>query len=196
MNVKLLTSTESFHDMEKFAALAALTCHANTDKDYIPADVLKRIIKLGHESILEHINLTFSIKGLSRACLQELARHRHISLSVESTRHTLRKSIKERFGEFVNQLSGEMLHVYFQLKDVADDYPDMPNDELKYYIPEFWPTNLIITLNIREFRHILKLRTAPAALKEFRVLARSMFNEVPEQFRYLLQDCVHEEVTQ
>lgn len=196
MNVKLLTSTEAIHDMEHFAALAALTCHANTDKDYIPADVLKRIIKLGHESILEHINLTFSIKGLSRACLQELARHRHISLSVESTRHTLRKSIKERFGEFVNQLSGEMLHVYFQLKDVADDYPDMPNDELKYYIPEFWPTNLIITLNIREFRHILKLRTAPQALKEFRVLARSMFNEVPEQFRYLVQDCVHEEVTQ
>jgi thymidylate synthase ThyX len=74
-------------------------------------------------------------------------------------------------------------------------HPDMPNDELKYYIPEFWPTNLIITLNIREFRHILDLRTAPAALKEFRDLARAMFNEIPEQFRYLLQDCVHEEVS-
>ena len=195
MNVKLLTSTQSIQDMERFAAIANLTCHANTDKEFVPAEVLKRVIKRKHESILEHINLTFSIEGLSRACLQELARHRHISLSVESTRHTLRKSIKEHFGEFVNQLSGEMLHVYFQLKDVADDYPDMSNDELKYYLPEFWPTNLIITLNVREFRHILDLRTAPDAFKEFRVLARSMFNEVPEQFRYLLVDCVHEEVS-
>ena len=69
----------------------------------------------------------------------------------------------------------------------------MPNDELKYYPPEFWPTNLILTTNIRELRHILNLRTAPAALKEFRDLGHAMFEAVPEQFRYLLADCVHEE---
>lgn len=194
MNIKLLTSTESFHDMEKFAALAALTCHANTDKDYIPADVLKRIIRLGHESILEHINLTFSIEGLSRACLQELARHRHISLSVESTRHTLRKHLEseqwvENLADKLLPCQRDLLYYVSRLTQISD----YTNDELKYYLPEFWPTNLIITLNIREFRHILKLRTAPAALKEFRTLARSMFYEVPEQFKYLLQDCVHDE---
>ncbi len=194
MNVQLLTSEQSFWDLEQFAALAALTCHANAEKKHVPSDVLKRIIKAGHESILEHITLTYSVKELSRACLQELARHRHISLSVESTRHTLRKSIKEHFGQFVNQLSGEMLHVYFQLKDVTDDYSDMPNDELKYYLPEFWPTNLILTVNIRELRHILNLRTAPAALKEFRILGHALFEAVPQRFRYLLIDCVHEEV--
>ena len=194
MNVQLLTSEQSFRDLEQFAALAALTCHANAEKKHVPSDVLKRIIKAGHESILEHITLTYSVKELSRACLQELARHRHISLSVESTRHTLRKSIKEHFGQFVNQLSGEMLHVYFQLKDVTDDYPDMPNDELKYFLPEFWPTNLILTANIRELRHILNLRTAPAALKEFRILGHALFEAVPQRFRYLLIDCVHEEV--
>ena len=197
MNVILLTSTESFTDMERFAALAALTCHANTEKEFIPADVLKRIIKTGHESILEHINLTYSIKGISRACLQELARHRHLSLSVESTRHTLRKYLNEpqvistgnldRHGKF-----GDML---FTFRNIVKTYPDMPNDELKYYLPEFWPTNLILTSNIRELRHILDLRTAPQALREFRDLARDLFNVVPEQFKYLLQDCVHEEVT-
>lgn len=193
MNVKLLTSTEALHDMENFAALAALTCHANTDKDYVPADVLKRITKLGHESILEHINLTFSIKDLSRACLQELARHRHISLSVESTRHTLKKKQTE-YTPFFDDLPKEKWRFAMNFIYFADAHPDMPNDELKYYLPEFWPTNLIITLNIREFRHILNLRTSPQALKEFRILACSMFYEVPEQFRYLLLDCVHEEV--
>ena len=195
MNVKLLTSVQSLHDMENFAAIAALTCHANTDKEYVPADVLKRIIKLGHESILEHINLTFSIKDLSRACLQELARHRHISLSVESTRHTLRKYLEseqwvENLADKLLPIQRDLLYYVSRLAEVSD----YTNDELKYYLPEFWPTNLIITLNIREFRHILKLRTSPAALKEFRILARSMFREVPEQFKYLLQDCVHQEV--
>ena len=197
MIVKLLTSTQSFQDMKNFAALAALTCHANTDKmnneDYLPSDTLKNIIKAGHESVLEHINLTFKIEGLSRACLQELARHRHISLSVESTRHTLRKFLREHNAIEVcgNRYNWEMAKVFDAF---VRKHPDMPNDELKYYLPEFWPTNLIITLNVREFRHILNLRTAPAALREFRELARAMYWAVPEEFKYLLQDCVHEEV--
>lgn len=208
MNVKLLTSTQSLHDMENFAALAYLTCHANTDKEYVSHEKLERAIKDRHESTLEHINLTFSIKGLSRACLQELARHRHISLSVESTRHTLKKKLTDENTKLLQTIE-EMLPIKLKPKNspfcwheefvawflrLIKDNPNMTNDELKYCLPEFWPTNLIITLNIREFRHILNLRTAPAALKEFRILARSMFNEVPEQFKYLLQDCVHQEV--
>lgn len=206
MNVKLLTTTQSIQDMENFAALATLTCHANTDKmsneEYKPSDTLKNIINAGHESILEHINLTFSVKGLSRACLQELARHRHISLSVESTRHTLTKNATREFIEKHFPYSSGIFGSIDSLKyaeaehfiTLAENYPALSDDELKYFLPEFWPTNLIITLNIREFRHILKLRTAPAALEEFRILARSMFCEVPDEFKYLLQDCVHGEV--
>ena len=198
MEVKLLTSVQSIKDMEKFAALAALTCHANTEKPYVPHGVLGRIIKAGHESILEHITLTYSVKGLSRACLQELARHRHISLSVESTRHTLRKNLANPTwaDEAMNYLHPVALaakeastYLLFALiKDL-----DIPNDELKYYLPEFWPTNLILTSNIRELRHILTLRTNPAALKEFRALAYSLFDAVPEEYRYLLEDCVYRE---
>ena len=213
MEVKLLTPEGFLKVMEDTAALAALTCHANTEKEYIPHEVLERIIKAGHESILEHITLTYSVKGLSRACLQELARHRHISLSVESTRHTLRKYMKA-FEE------GKSLSMYFPadrklsidndaitfstrtlcsifidcLRKVAIDCPDMPNDELKYLIPECWPTNLILTSNIRELRHILTLRTNPAALNEFRVLAYSLYEAVPEEYRYLLEDCVYREI--
>ena len=192
MNVTLLTKQEHIDDMEYFAALAALTCHANTEKDFVPAEVLQRIIKAGHESILEHINLTYSVKGISRALLQEISRHRHISLSVESTRHTLRKQATEAFVcstfDDVYKYDKAMGFVLF-----AQFHNELTNDELKYYLPEFWPTNLILTANVRELRHILNLRTAPQALKEFRDLARELFNVVPEQFKYLLQDCVHQE---
>lgn len=195
MQVKLLTSTQCIYLMETFAAIAALTCHANKEGKYVPAKVLKRIIKAGHESVLEHINLTFSIEGLSRACLQELSRHRHISMSVQSTRHTLRKqTLRTDEVEYACDIDEFKLELAAMVAEFIREHPDMPNDELKYYIPEFWPTNLIITLNVREFRHILDLRTAPDALKEFRILARSMFNEVPDEFKYLLEDCIHEEV--
>ena len=198
--VELLTSPASIKDMEHFAALATLTCHANTEREFIPHEVLGRIIKAGHESILEHINLTYSIKGLSRACLQELARHRHISLSVESTRHTLKKNINDPNWVRVNLASianpaycASALTTKDVLLAIIKQCGDISNDELKYFIPEFWPTNLMLTSNVRELRHILDLRTTPAALKEFRGLARAMYETVPDQFKYLLKDCVHEE---
>ena len=212
MEVKLLTPEGFLKVMEDTAALAYLTCHANTNKEYVPREKLERAIKAGHESVLEHITLTYSVKGLSRACLQELSRHRHISLSVESTRHTLRKNVlanmeKElilyapmdiAFADSACNVNskecstlGEFLMVL--IRDIVERHPNMPNDALKYFIPEFWPTNLILTSNIRELRHILTLRTNPAALNEFRVLAYSLFEAVPEEYRYLLEDCVYRE---
>ena len=194
MEVTLLTAPASFKDMENFAALAALTCHANAEKTYIPQEVLCRIISKGHESILEHITLTYSVKGLSRACLQELSRHRHISLSVESTRNTL--DIRLDNEQWVESLADKLLPCQRDLLDYLvrlANISDYSVDELKYYLPEFWPTNLILTSNIRELRHIIKLRTNPAALNEFRVLAFSLFEAVPEEYRYLLEDCVYRE---
>lgn len=50
--------------------------------------------KFKHASTLEHLTYNFYISGVSRALLQELARHRHQSLSVESTRYTMSKKLK------------------------------------------------------------------------------------------------------
>lgn len=50
-----------------------------------------------HSSILEHISFNFFIDGISRACLQELARHRIASLSVKSSRYTL-KELKDELS--------------------------------------------------------------------------------------------------
>ena len=197
--------------MEYNAAYAMLTCHANTDKlkDEPPSEFLKRAMKVHHDTVLEHIYLTYEVNNLSRACLQELARHRHISLSVESTRHTLKKKFEQKdfsVPEHIPVVScGDISHL---LKDKTQNdvtldevligfiytayiqNPDVPADKLKYFLPEFWTTNLVMTANVREMRHIISLRTSPAALKEFQDLARKLVEVVPERFRYLLEDCV------
>ena len=51
--------------------------------------------KFKHASTLEHLYYNFYIQGISRALLQELARHRIASLSVKSTRYTLKELKKE-----------------------------------------------------------------------------------------------------
>ena len=55
-----------------------------------------------HGSILEHVSFNFFIDGISRACLQEWSRHRHMSQSVESTRYTMAKELKTESSFFKN----------------------------------------------------------------------------------------------
>ena len=197
MQVKLLTRMGTIQDMVHFAAKAAQTTRGNADKELFANDeeeLLRKIIKLNHGTILEHIYFTYSIKELSRACLQELARHRHITLSVESTRYTLRKNLND--DDFVNTalfnnnyLAKDCLNL---LLGIISKEPDISNDVLKYYIPEFWPTNLIMSSNVRELRYIIDLRSESNVLQEFQDLAHALFEVVPNEFKFLLEDCVHE----
>ena len=72
-------------------------CYSTPTDDVIEADraLIDRIAnQFRHSSTLEHIVYRFSIDGISRACLQELARHRIASYSVKSSRYTLTKELK------------------------------------------------------------------------------------------------------
>lgn len=91
MKVKLLNATPL-----KIAIKAIRRCYDSCGDDLGKKDIklLKAIIKNGHTSTIEHIVFTFDIKGISRAALQELARHRIASLSVESTRYVLKKKLQ------------------------------------------------------------------------------------------------------
>ncbi len=200
MEVLLTQNKDDLQNMEWNAAEAALVCHDNVEMLFngikTPDEVLKSIIKLGHESVLEHIIMSFKIERLSRACLQELARHRHISLCVESSRHTL----KQKFANdkiFIHlpkdiepELEGMIRRYVQDIFDYLHKHPYVPNDHLKYAIPECLCTNLIMTVNLRELRHIIGLRIAPQALEEFRGLCAKIFEAIPQEFQYLLEDKV------
>ncbi len=72
-----------------------------TEIDY---EFIDRVInKFHHASIAEHITFNFFIDGISRACLQEVSRHRHTSLSVKSSRYVLAKELKHE-QPFINLL--------------------------------------------------------------------------------------------
>lgn len=94
MKVELLQ-----HTSLTVCAIAIRTCWASHDKSDNGGEKDKDLIdrvgnKFKHASTLEHLTYTFYISGISRALLQELARHRMASPSVKSTRYTL-KELKE-----------------------------------------------------------------------------------------------------
>lgn len=128
-------------------------------------------------------------------CLQELARHRHISLSVKSTRWALKK-IKDKITFYhpdtkdnnviLNNLDIKIEEIKELLKEGIES--GIPNDILKYYVPESLTTKLILTVNARELRHIFNLRTSNRALREFQVLCMYIYNALPEDHRFMYED--------
>ena len=101
--MKNIKVTLLHHTPLHIASDGARTCWSSQDKsdtvdEHIGPKDLALIDRVGnqfhHSSILEHISFNFFIDGISRACLQEWSRHRHMSQSVESTRYTMAKSLK------------------------------------------------------------------------------------------------------
>jgi len=84
------------HSSLEVCAHAIRTCWQSFDKSDDGGEKDKDLInrvgnKFKHASTLEHLSYTFYISGISRALLQELARHRMASPSVKSTRYTLKE---------------------------------------------------------------------------------------------------------
>lgn len=207
ITVKLLNKA-GLEDSLRIAAMAARTCTDTVDKATANDPVLRSCLNAGHLTIFEHINYTIAVNGISRALLQELARHRHISLSVESTRWTLAKKgkltelwqsadakiadviISSLWVPAVDNIDGVDNAIHLARKhtavmfDLMQELLDLgaPADVVKYFLPEATPTNLIMTVNARELRHIIELRTATRALGEFRELCDLILGEISEAF--------------
>ncbi len=191
MEVKLLNHTPLW-----VAERAGRTCTATVEKceQNSPLPFLQRITEQGHESVIEHRVYTFEVRDISRALLQELARHRHLSLSVESTRWALKRILDAAtphdLGDLIRipaELTGDpeaMGHILDLIYFVHQW--SGPNDLKKYMLPECWKTNLVMTLNLRELRHIYKLRTSKRALREFRELVEALSGALPFEHRTLL----------
>ena len=145
--------------------------------------LLKKIIDSKHESVLEHMVFTFKITDISRACLQELARHRIASYSVKSTRYTLKelrdtpdneleKFLIEDIESIVKSSAIDSLKKIKMMLNMSN--PDM--DKIKYALPECYKTELVWTINLRSLRNFLKLRLSLKAHQEIRKLATIIYS--------------------
>ena len=184
---------------------AIRTCYNSCDKSDELGEkdikLIKSIIANNHTSTIEHISYNFKISGISRALLQQLGRHRIASLSVKSTRYTLRELKGKNQDDLKNYL--------VKISDTIDEYnrfrlatlqalineQNLSNDELKYMLPEAFKTELILTINARSLRNLLELRLSSKALKEFRELAKEIYKTIPEPHRVLFDDIIEKTKT-
>ena len=152
--------------------------------------------KLKHKSVLEMLVYWFDIDGISRACLQELARHRTARLTVKSSRYTL-KELKDAPENSMNNFlvsCGDKIadgYNFQQLQLLRSGLKEgVSNDKMKYMLPEAFKTRLQWQIDGRNLQNFLELRTSKDALWEIQNLARAIYDALPSEHRYLYEEYV------
>lgn len=161
-------------DLLKTLELAGRVCYKSESKIYNGSAPIfvQNIIKNNHQSVLEHISLSFRLIT-DRGVSHELVRHRLASYSQESTRYVRYDNIE--FIEPVG-ISYEANRIWIDSMVEAEvAYSQMLAEKAtpeiaRSVLPNSTKTELIMTANLREWRHILKLRTGSAAHPQMRDL--------------------------
>lgn len=147
-----------------------------------------------HMSCAEHIVINWHIIGSSRLELQEHMRHRMASPTVESTRYVLKKML-DYSDVFVSPdlsalpsdkaalVDATVKHIQKQFFSAAKKlrYAGIPNDYIKYIVPESLRTSFSWTINLRSFINFLELRTDKHAHFEIRHIANEMRKAISEK---------------
>lgn len=172
------------------------------------SDYIKRIIESRHFSVLEHVSVSYLFYGVSRSLTHELVRHRHLSFSQVSQRYVN----TVRFVERPEYQDDSYLHELFlaEIERVTTVYKDLieylaghhkyksitPATERRKAIQQIARSRLpneteapiLVTGNLRSWRHFINLRASPYAETEIQRLARIVFDSLNQLYPSSFQD--------
>ena len=166
----------------------------NRIEDGTAEKFISGILKRGHESVIEHEKITVRII-CDRGVTHEIVRHRIASYSQESTRYC--NYVNDKFGSqltFIrpcfwdDEKDRQKLEVWkSSMQNIEDEYFKLIElgakpEEARSILPNSLKTEIVVTMNMREWRHFLKLRTAAAAHPQMREVA----NIILEKFKAFL----------
>lgn len=166
----------------------------DTSAETFVANILKR----GHESVIEHEKVTMRIV-CDRGVSHEIVRHRIASYSQESTRYCNYQ--KDKFGNeltfikpvFWGESSPEYILWCDMMQKIEDNYMKLIDmgatpQEARSILPNSLKTEIVVTMNLREWRHFFRLRTAEAAHPQMQEIARPMLNAFRERIPVVFED--------
>lgn len=152
---------------------------------------LSNLMKIGHESIIEHGSLSFIITT-DRACANQIVRHRMASYSQESSRYVdlsdleivLDHSYYEDEKSFINFNCDYLAGIYKELSR----YKKSTRDKARAILPQCTATRLYMTMNFRELRHFLRLRLDKAAHQSIREVAYQILEILKKEYPVFVFD--------
>ena len=187
-------------EMLKRIEKAGRTCYKSEDRitEESAKSFVRMLIERGHESVLEHESITVRFV-CDRGISHEIVRHRLASYSQESTRYCNYSG--DRFGSgltvikpyFLKEITGAYKSWRTAMFVAEKEYFSMLNwgctpQEARSVLPNSVKTEVVMTANLREWRHFLKLRTAKAAHPQMRELTVPLLHELQERIPVVFDD--------
>ena len=193
----------AYKDLLSIVERAGRTCYQSNDKitETSAEGFIRSIIRRGHEAVLEHGTISV-LFVCDRGVTHEIVRHRLCAYCQESTRYC--NYSKGKFGSEITVISPSFWHensleykrwklaceacerAYFDLLDLG-----CTPEEARTVLPNSLKTELVMTTNIREWRHFLKLRTDKAAHPQMRFLAQMALETLCSMYPVFFEDIVH-----
>lgn len=194
MEIELVSITP---DCETLIEQAGRTCYMSQRKTGVgsAARFIRMLVARGHLAVLEHAYATFRIRGISRVATHQMVRHRLCSFSQRSQRY-----VRESEGDCVVPPSiaaaPEARRVFDQARAAAiKAYRDLvglgvPREDARFVMPAGTASEIVLSANLRELRHIVELRGAPDAQWEIRAIACEMLRLVKREAPNVFHDLV------
>lgn len=179
---------------------AGRTCYKSEDKitDGSAEKFVRNILKRGHEAVIEHASLTVRIT-CDRGVSHEIVRHRLAAYCQESTRYC--NYSKEGFsGEItvIKPMSFDCSDSPYRIwkrscENAETAYFDLLNEgctpqEARSVLPNSLKTEVVMTADMREWRHFIRLRCAPAAHPDMRVVAGLLYDLLKSTYPVFFED--------
>ena len=164
--------------------MAGRTCYKSKTKGGKDAErFVKLIVKSGHHSVIEHVNVTVRIIT-NRGVTHELVRHRIASYSQESTRYC------DYYGEvtFIRPVwwenaTCEQKKLWKKaMTDAENIYNELRNqgwkpEQARDVLPNALKAEIVVTMNLRSWLNFFNLRRSEKAHPQIRSLADDIFVE-------------------
>jgi thymidylate synthase (FAD) len=157
---------------------------------------IHKIIANGHESVLEHEKVTVRII-CDRGVSHEIVRHRLASYSQESTRYCDYSKDGDLTFILPCWLKADPQHRPFweaSMLSAEQDYRQLrawgwSPQQARCVLPNSLKTEVVMTANLREWRHFFRLRTSPAAHPQMREIAIPMLRAFQSLIPVVFNDC-------
>ncbi|CDM69369.1 thymidylate synthase, flavin-dependent [Clostridium bornimense] len=199
-----LESEINGEDILKTIEKVGRVCYKSEDR--ITEESAKRFVeslmKRGHESVIEHVSLSVRVV-CDRGVTHEIVRHRVASYAQESTRYC--NYGKDKFDNeltFINPCfwtgdeDKDKKDIWINtMKNIENQYLELLKigatpEEARSILPNSLKTEIIITMNLREWRHFFKLRTSKAAHPQMRQVAFMILEVFKEKVPVIFDDII------
>ncbi|NLH97225.1 MAG: FAD-dependent thymidylate synthase [Clostridiaceae bacterium] len=213
---EILTRVDGM-EVLKMLELAGRTCYKSEDRitDISAVDFVRMILSRGHESVIEHFSITAKIV-CDRGVSHEIVRHRIASYAQESTRYC--NYSKSKFGSQLTFIQPSWCSVDWteyspeELDDILRDEPVVPDhiwlkamkaaetyyfqlleagrspEEARAVLPNSLKTEIVMTTNLREWRHFFRMRTSAASHPQMREIAVPLLKAFKDMIPVVFDD--------